>query len=135
MKLHVYLVPLDGTIRQGFTLLPDPNHTCSHDVTLRIPKANLALRGVHHANKCALPVRNLRRALCEQNTLLRPRRVSHTRPLGEPIRSKSLIQPTFCPSRDRQHPPLAFTDRVSLPQPRTRRSRAQHGTNLALAAG
>jgi len=28
----------DGTIRQGFTLLPDSNHTCSHDVTLRIPK-------------------------------------------------------------------------------------------------
>ena len=43
MQLLVYLVPTDGTIRQGFTLLPDSNHTCSHDVTLRIPKANLAL--------------------------------------------------------------------------------------------
>ena len=27
---------LDGTIQQGFTLLPDSNHTCSHDATLRI---------------------------------------------------------------------------------------------------
>ena len=29
---------MDGTIRQGFTLLPDPDHTCSHDVTIRIPQ-------------------------------------------------------------------------------------------------
>ena len=41
-------------------------------------KANLALRGVPHASTCALPVRNLRRTLCEQNTLRRRRRaVTH----------------------------------------------------------
>ena len=61
-------------------------------------KANLALRGVPHASICALPVHNLRSALCEQNTLRRPRRVSHTRPPGEPIRSESIYQPSFCPS-------------------------------------
>ena len=82
---------MDGTIRQGFNpLLPDSDYTCSHDVTLRIAKTNLAVRGVHHANKCALPVRNLRRALCEQNKLRRPRRVSHTCPPGEPIHSESV---------------------------------------------
>ena len=97
-------------------------------------KANLAFRGVPHASTCALPVRNLRRALCEQNTLRRPHGASHTRPLGEPIRSESIIQPSFCPSRDRQHPPRAFTDRVSLAQPSTWRPCAQHGSNLALAA-
>ena len=53
-------------------------------------KANLAFRGVPHANTCALPIRDLRRALCEQNTLRRPRRASHTRPPGEPIRSESI---------------------------------------------
>ena len=68
-------------------------------------KANLAFRAVPHANTCALPVRDLRRALREQSTLRRPHRDSHTRPPGEPIRSESIIQPSFCPSRDRQHPP------------------------------
>ena len=63
----------------------------------------------------------------------RPHRASHTRPSGEPIHSESIIQPSFCPSRDRQHPPRAFPDRVSLAQPSTRRPRAQHGPNLALA--
>ena len=43
-------------------------------------------------------------------------------------------QPTFCPSRDRQHSPRTFPDRVSLPQASTWRSRALHGPNLALAA-
>ena len=87
----------DGIIRQGFTLLPDSNHTCSHDVTAH-PKASPAFRGVPHASTCALPVRNLHRALCEQNTLRRPHRASHTRPPGERIHSESIIQPTFCPS-------------------------------------
>ena len=82
-------------------------------------KANFALRGAPHASTCALPVRNLRRALCEQNTLRRPHRVSHTRPPGEPIHSESIIQPTFCPSRDRQHSPRAFPDWISLVQTRT----------------
>ena len=80
---------MDGTIRQGFT--PScriPNHTCSHDVTLRIAKTNLTIRGVLHASTCALPVRNLRRALCEQNTPRRSRRVSHTCSRREPIRSE-----------------------------------------------
>ena len=53
-------------------------------------KANLAFRGVPHANTCALPVRDLRRALCEQNTLRRPHRASHTCPPGEPVRSESI---------------------------------------------
>ena len=51
-------------------------------------KTNLTVQGVLHASTCALPVRNLRRALCEQNTLRRPRRVSHTRSRREPIRSE-----------------------------------------------
>ena len=45
-----------------------------------------------------------------------------------------MSQPSFCPSRDRQHPPRAFPDRVSLAQANTRRPRAQHGPNLALTA-
>ena len=92
MQLHVYLVPHGRHHPAGiYSLLPDSDYTCSHDVTLRIPKTNLAVRGVHHANKCALPVRNPCRALCEQNTLHGPRRVSHTRPRREPIQSKFLI--------------------------------------------
>ena len=99
IQLLAYLVPRGRHHPAGIhSLLPDSNHTCSHDITLRIQKANLALRGVLHASTCALPVRNLRRALCEQNTLHRPRRVSHTRPPGEPIRSESVSQPSFCPS-------------------------------------
>ena len=81
---------VDGTIRQGYT--PScriPNHTCSHDVTLRIAKTNLAVRGVPHTSTCALLVRTLRRALCEQNTPRRPRRVSHTCPRREAVQSKS----------------------------------------------
>ena len=80
----------DGTIRQGF------NPSCRIPTTraaMTSPcafKANLAFRGVPHANTCALPVRDLRRALCEQNTLCRPHRASHTRPPGEPIRSESI---------------------------------------------
>ena len=58
-------------------------------------KANLALRGVPHASTCALPVRNLCLALCEQNTLRRPRRVSHTCPPGEPIQSESITSLPF----------------------------------------
>ena len=40
MQLHCTSSLMDGTIRQGFN--PScriPNHTCSHDVTLRIPKS------------------------------------------------------------------------------------------------
>ena len=80
---------MDGTIRQGFT--PScriPTHTCSHDVTLRITKTNLAVRGVLHASTCAPPVRNLHRAFCEQNTPRRSRRVSHTCSRKEPIQSE-----------------------------------------------
>ena len=36
---------MDGTIRQGFTLLPDSNHTCSHDVTLHITKQTSHFEG------------------------------------------------------------------------------------------
>ena len=50
---------VDGTIRQGFTLLPDSDHTCSHDVSLRIPKANLAFRGAPHASTCAFGMRRV----------------------------------------------------------------------------
>ena len=81
---------MDGTIRQGF------NPSCRIPTTRAAmtspcasPKANLAVRGVHHASTCALLVRNLCRALCEQNTLRRPRRVSHTRSRREPVQSKS----------------------------------------------
>ena len=121
---------MDGTIRQGFT--PScriPTHTCSHDITLRIPKTNLAVRGVHHASTCALPVRNLRRALCEQNTPRRPRRVSHTCPRKEPIRSEFTTQPGLCPSAGSANPPRVFPDRVSPSQPCTWGSRPWHGTD------
>ena len=73
MQLHVYLVPHGRHHPAGIQpLLPDSDYTCSHDVTLRIAKTNLAIRGVLHASTCALPVRNLRRAFCEQNTPRRP---------------------------------------------------------------
>ena len=81
---------MDGTIRQGITpscRIPT-TRAGSHDVTRALKKTNLAIRGVLHANTCALLVRNLRRAPCEQNTPRRPRRVSHTCQRKEPIRSE-----------------------------------------------
>ena len=40
MQLHVYLVPHGRHNLAGIhSLLPDPDYTCSHDVTLRIPKS------------------------------------------------------------------------------------------------
>ena len=91
MQLHVYLVPHGRNHPAGiYSLLPDSNHTCSHDVPRALKKkTNLAIRGVLHANTCALPVRNLRRALCEQNTPRRSRRVSHTCLRKEPVQSES----------------------------------------------
>ena len=81
------------------SLLPDSDYTCSHDVTLRIAKTNLAVRGVLHASTCALPVRNLRRALCEQSTPRRSRRVSNTRVrVGNPSSPNPATQPGLCPS-------------------------------------
>ena len=88
---------LDGTIRQGFLscwipiILAAMTSPCAS-------QASLAFRGFPHASTCALPVRNLRRALCEQNALCRPHRALHTRPPGEPLQSKFVSQPTFCPS-------------------------------------
>ena len=80
---------LDGTIRQGFSSCRIPTTRAAMTSPCAF-KANLALRGVPHANTCALPFRHLRRALCEQNTLHRPHRASHTRPPGEPVRSESI---------------------------------------------
>ena len=80
---------MDGTIRQGFTPSCRNPTTRAAMTSPCVSKANLAVRGVHHANECALPIRNLRRAPCEQNTPRRPRRVSHTCPRREPIQSKS----------------------------------------------
>ena len=43
MQPHVYLFPHGRPHPAGiYSLLPDPDHTCSHDVTLHIQKANLA---------------------------------------------------------------------------------------------
>ena len=81
---------MDGTIRQGFTASCRIPTTRAAMTSPCASKANLAVRGVHHANKCALPIRNLRRALCEQNTPRRSRRVSHTCPCREPIQSESI---------------------------------------------
>ena len=88
-------------------------------------KANLALRGVPHASTCALPVRNLRSALCPSVTcaVRSANRTPcaghvefHTRARPEnPSIPNPSTQPCFCPSRDRQHSPWAFPDRVSLP--------------------
>ena len=90
MQLHCTSSLMDGTIRQGFTpSCQTPTTRAAMTSLCASPKANLALRGVHHASTCALPVRNLRRALCEQNTLRRSRRVSHTRSRREPIQSES----------------------------------------------
>ena len=112
MQLPAYVVPHGRHHPAGIQpLLPDSNHTCSHDVTPRIPKANLALQGVPHASTCALPDRNLRSALCEQNTLRRLRRVSHTCPPGEPIHSESITSLPFVRPRDR----LTSTAGVSGP--------------------
>ena len=86
----MYLVPHGRNHPAGIhSLLPDPEHTCSHDVTRALKKTNLAIRGVLHASTCALLIRNPRRALCEQNTPRRSRRVSHTCPRKEPIQSES----------------------------------------------
>ena len=39
MQLHVYLGPLGRHHPAGnYSLLPDPNHTCSHDVTRTLKK-------------------------------------------------------------------------------------------------
>ena len=97
-------------------------------------QASPAFRGVPHASTCALPVHNLLCALCEQNARRRPHRALHTRPPGEPIRSKFIIQPTFCPSAGSAHPPRAFPDRISLAQTCTWRPPAKHSTDLVLAA-
>ena len=126
---------MDGIIRQGFT--PScriPNHTCSHDVTRTLKKTNLAIRGVLHASTCALPVRNLRHALCEQNTPRRSRRVSHTCPRKEPIQSEFTTQPGLCPSAGLATPLRAFPDRASTSQPCTRGSRTLHSTDHLCAA-
>ena len=45
-----------------------------------------------------MPVRNLRRALCEQNTPRRSRRVSHTCRVENPSSPNSTTQPGLCPS-------------------------------------
>ena len=73
---------MDGTIWQGFT------HSCRIPTThaaMTSPcasrKANLAVRGVHHANKYALLVG-----------------ASQTHSRGKPVRSESVSQPNFCPS-------------------------------------
>ena len=92
MQLLAYLVPRPSwTVPSGrdspSCRIPTTRAAMTSPCAL---KANLALRGVPHASTCALPVRNLRRALCEQNTTRRPRRVPHTRPPGEPIHSESV---------------------------------------------
>ena len=126
---------LYGTIRQGFNpLLPDSNHTCSHDVTLHIPKQAPRFEGLPtraHALCLSITcaVRPANRTHCAGHMELH----THTR-LENPSVPNPYIQPSFCPSRDRQHPPRAFPDRVSLAQPSTRQPRAQHGMNLVLAA-
>ena len=126
---------LDGTIRQGFNPSCRIPTTRAAMTSLCTLKANLAFRRVPHASTCALPVRDLRRALCEQGTLRRSHRVSHTHArLENPSVPNPFNQPSFCPSWDRQHLPRTFPDRVSLAQASTRRPRAQHGPNLALAA-
>ncbi len=136
MQLPAYLVPLDGTIRQGFT------------PSCRIPTTRAAMTSLcaphkHTSHSEGLPtrthvlrpsvtcaVRSANRTPCAGHVELH----THARVKNPSIPNPS-TQPTFCPSRDRQHSPRTFPDRVSLPQPRTRRSRAKHGPNLALAAG
>ena len=81
---------MDGTIRQGYTPSCRILTTRAAMTSLcAYQKANLAIRGVLHASTCALPVRNLRHAPCEQNTPRRSRRISHTCPRKEPIQSES----------------------------------------------
>ena len=91
MQLHVYLVS-SWTAPSGRVSLP-PAGSRTTRAAMTSPcasqKTNLAIRGVHHASTCVLSVRNLRRALCEQNTPRRSRRVLHTRSRREPIQSKS----------------------------------------------
>ena len=135
MQLHVYLVP-SWAAPSGRALLPPAGFrtTCAAMTSpCASQKTNLAVRGVHHASTCALLVRNLRRALCEQNTPRRSRRVSHTCPRREPIQSKFNYL-AFVRPRDQLHQPLAFPDRASLSQPSTWGSRAVHGTDRTLAA-
>ena len=124
---------LEGTIRQGFSSCRIPT-TRAAMMSPCASQASLAFRGVPHASTCARPVRNLLRALCEPNARRRPHGASHTRSPGEPIRFKFLSSLPSVRLRDRLHPPRVFTDQVSPAQPRMRRSRAKHGTNLALAA-
>ena len=62
---------LDGTIQQGFNPSCRIPTTRAAMTSLCAFKANLASRGAPHASTCALPIRDLRRVLCEQNTLRR----------------------------------------------------------------
>ena len=44
MQLHMYLVPHGRNHPAGFySLLPDSDHTCSHDITCALKKTNLAI--------------------------------------------------------------------------------------------
>ena len=80
---------MDGTIRQGFNPLCQIPTTRAAMTSPCASKTNLAVRGVHHASTCALPVRNLRRALCEQNT-----RAGHVG-FHTPARVENLSSPEF----------------------------------------
>ena len=123
MQLPCTSSHMDGTIRQGITpsCRTPTTRAGSHDVTRALKKTNLAIRGVLHASTCALPVRNLHRAFWEQNTPRRPRRVLHTCPRKEPVRSEFSTQPDLCPSAGPATSPRAFPDQVYL------RNRARGG--------
>ena len=86
----------DGTIRQGFPSCRIPTIPAA-TTSPCASQASLAFRGVPHASTCALPVRNLLRALCEQNAQRRPHGALHTRSPGEPIRSKFTIPAYLLP--------------------------------------
>ena len=90
---------LDGTIRQGFNpLLPDSHHTCSHDVTLRIPKQTSHFEGFLTRAHVLCPsvtcvVRSANRTPCAGHVEF------HTHAhLENPSIPNPFNQPSFCPS-------------------------------------
>ena len=88
----------DGTIRQGFTLLPDSDYTCSHDVTLHIQKQTSQSEGF--PTRAHVLCSSVTRAVYPANRTHRAGHVEfYTRVRVEnPSCPNPATQPGLCPS-------------------------------------
>ena len=95
----MYLVPHGRHHPAGFhSLLPDSDHTCSHDVTLRIQKQTSQSEGFTTRTHVLCPS-----VTCAVHSANRTHQAGHvefhTRVRAEnPSSPNSATQPTFCPS-------------------------------------